>query len=79
MRLINDNALRLHLKPYHQAHRHDAATAPPPETREIELGSGIRDRRLVRLDQSLRRRHLASNPSMPPTPRRAIVARGTAP
>ena len=37
--LIKDNALRLHLKPHHQAHRRDMATAPLPETRAIELGS----------------------------------------
>ena len=37
MRLINDNT-RLHLKPHHQAHRRDVATAPLPETRAIELG-----------------------------------------
>ena len=44
--LIKDNALRLCLKPHHQAHRRDTAIVPLPETRATELGSGIRDRRL---------------------------------
>ena len=43
MRLINDNAICLHLKSHHQAHRRDAVTAPPPETRAIKLGLGIGD------------------------------------
>ena len=39
--LIKDYALRPSLKPHHQAHRCDAVTAPPPETRAIELGSAL--------------------------------------
>ena len=51
--LIKDNALCLHLKPHHRAHRCNAAMAPPPKTRATELGSAseIRDRRSVRSDQ----------------------------
>ena len=51
--LIKDNALRLRLKPHHQAHRHNTAMAPLPETRATKLGSAseIRDRRSVRSDQ----------------------------
>ena len=58
----------LHLKPHHQAHRCDATTAPSPETRATELGSGIGDQRSVRSDQSFRCQRLASNPSSPPMP-----------
>ena len=39
--LIKDNALRLRLKPHHQALRLDAATAPLPETQAIELESAL--------------------------------------
>ena len=39
--LIKDNALRLHLKPHHQALRLDAATTPLPETQATELGSAL--------------------------------------
>ena len=39
--LIKDNALRLRLKPHHQAHRLDVATAPPPETQATELGLAL--------------------------------------
>ena len=44
--LIKDNALRLRLKPHHQAHRRDTATAPLPKTRATKLGlaSEIEDR-----------------------------------
>ena len=35
--LIKDNALRLRLKPHHQAHRRNTATAPLPKTREQSL------------------------------------------
>ena len=41
---IPNHALRLSLKPHHQAHRRDAVTTPLLETRSIELGSGIGDR-----------------------------------
>ena len=37
--LLKDNALRLRLKPHHQAHRCDTAMTPLPETQAIELGS----------------------------------------
>ena len=39
--LIKDNALRLRLKPHHQAHKHNTAMAPLPETRATKLGSAL--------------------------------------
>ena len=75
MRLINDNT-RLRLKPHHQAHRHDAVTAPLPRTRVTELGWWIGHRRSVRSDQSLRHQCLASNPSSPPMPQCAAATLG---
>ena len=39
--LIKDNAIRLRLKPHHQAHRLNAATTPPPKTQATELGSAL--------------------------------------
>ena len=58
------------LKPHHQAHRRDAATAPPPKTRATVLGSAseIEDQRSVRSDQSLRCRLRERESSVYATP-----------